>query len=168
MLFNVANVKVSTKINAIPLNIVCEILKEKNISSKIHNNFVVIKAQHTFILFKTKNLIESHINITKIRNLSCVNLAIKEIEELLNCTHYNLCIDNIIASTNLNKHLNLVDIVRRKIFEKVKYNNQKFPGLFVKFHKGTAIIFHSGKIVIVGCQNTKEIQWIVEKIHAII
>ena len=52
-MFNVADVKVSIKINAIPLNIVCEILKEKNISSKIHNNFVVIKAQHTFILFKT-------------------------------------------------------------------------------------------------------------------
>lgn len=168
MLFNVANVKVSIKINALPLDIVCKILKEKNIASKIHNNFVVIKAKYTFTLFKTKNLIESHINITKIPNLNFINLAIEEIEELLNCKHYNLCIDNIIASTNLNKHLNLVDIVQNKLFEKIKYNNQKFPGLFVKFKKGTAIIFHSGKVVIVGCQNKEEIKWIVENIHACI
>lgn len=168
MLYNVANVKVSIKISAIALDIVCKILKEKNIKSKLHNNFVVIKAKYTFIIFKTKNAIENHINITKIPNLFLISVAIKEIEDLLECSHYNLCIDNIIASANLNKNLYLTDIVKSKTFEKVKYNNQKFPGLFVTFNQGTAIIFHSGKIVIVGCQNIEDIEWIIKKISACI
>jgi len=40
----------------------------------------------------------------------------------------------------------------------VKYNNQKFPGLFIKYKKGTALVFFSGKVVIVGCKNQTEIK----------
>jgi TATA-box binding protein (TBP) (component of TFIID and TFIIIB) len=37
----------------------------------------------------------------------------------------------------------------------MKYNNEEFPGLFVKKDIGTAILFHRGTIVLVGC-NSKE------------
>lgn len=166
MQFNVANVKVSIKIKAIPLDIVSKILKEKNILFKIHNNFIVVKAKFTFIIFKSKIFQENHINITKIPNVDLISYAIIEIENILNCSHLNLCIDNIIASSNLNRKLNLIQIVKNQTFEKVKYNNQKFPGLFATFTKGTAIIFHSGKIVIVGCHKVEDIEWIIKNICA--
>jgi transcription initiation factor TFIID TATA-box-binding protein len=73
-------------------------------------------------------------------------------------------IDNIIATTNLNRKLNLVDISSRKKFTNIKYNNEKFPGLFVKFNIGTAIIFHSGKIVIVGSKSIENIECVLNLI----
>ena len=164
MRFKVANVKVSVKIQAIPLDIVFKIAKSKNICCKLHNNFIVLKAKYTFIIFKAKDLIENHINITKIPKIKSIYKAIKEIEQLLNCTHFNLSIDNIIASSNIHRKLNLISIIEKKKFNKIKYNNQKFPGLFLTFKKGTAIIFHSGKIVIVGCKNILAIKCILTNI----
>ena len=167
MQFKVANVKVSVKIPAIPLDIVYKIALSKNISHKIHNNFIVLRAKFTFIIFKAnKDYIVNHINITKIPKIRYISKAINEIEDILNCSHISLCVDNIIASANLNQNLNLIKIVKNKKFEKIKYNNQKFPGLFVKFTKGTVIIFHSGKIVIVGCKTIKQIKCLVRNISA--
>lgn len=164
MQFKVANVKVSIKILAIPLDIVYKIAKEKNIDLKLHNNFLVLKAKFTFIIFKAKNSIENHINITKIPDINSVPFAVLEIENILGCNHFNLCVDNIIASANLHKTVDLIEIVKNKNFEKIKYNNQKFPGLFITFKKGTTIVFHSGKIVIVGCKTIPDIECILNKI----
>lgn len=164
MQFKVANVKVSIKVSAIPLDIVCKIAKERNISLKVHNNFIVLKANFTFIIFKAKNLVENHINITKIPNVKSIPIAILEIENILMCEHFNLCVDNIIASSSVNKAVSLINIVKSRNFEKIKYNNQKFPGLFITFKKGTAIIFHSGKIVIVGCKRICDIECILRNI----
>lgn len=164
MQFKVANVKVSIKILAIPLDIVYKIAKEKNIDLKLHNNFLVLKAKFTFIIFKAKNSIENHINITKIPDINSVPFAVLEIENILSCNHFNLCVDNIIASANLHKTIDLIRIVKSKNFEKIKYNNQKFPGLFITFKKGTTIVFHSGKIVIVGCKTIPDIECILNKI----
>ena len=167
MQFKVANVKVSVKIPTIALDIVYHIARKKNIPTNFQNNFIVLKAKYTYIIFKKgRNSSENHINITKIPNISSISKAIKEIEDLLSCKHYNLRVDNIIASSNLYKTLDLVEIVKRKKFEKIKYNNQKFPGLFITFEKGTIIVFHSGKIVIVGCKKISEIKCILKNIFA--
>ena len=72
-------------------------------------------------------------------------------------TLLNFKVDNIIATDDFHQHLNLKEIAQRKIFEKVKYNSEQFPGLFIKFNTGTVILFHSGKIVIVGCKTQQEV-----------
>ena len=80
----------------------------------------------------------------------------------------NVTIDNIIATLNMNRSIDLVLVCERKLFESIKYNNELFAGLFVKFEKGTAIIFHSGKIVLVGCKNIENLEWLTQNICAVI
>ena len=167
MQFKVANVKVSIKIKALSLDIVQKRISDKDLFSKLHNNYLVVKSEYTFIIFKpNKSFSETHINITKIPNIDSVSLAVQEIENILDSKHFAIQIDNIIASSRFNKNLDLIKIVKTKVFDKIKYNNQKFPGLFIKFNKGTAIIFHSGKVVIVGCKNIEDIEWITKTLAA--
>ena len=125
---------------------------------------LVVKSKYTYIIFKTNKNSENHINITKIPSVDQVFEAIELIKELTYCLVLSQTIDNIIATTNTFKQLNLKDIVLKKKFQTIKYNNEKFPGLFIKFDKGTAIIFHSGKIVIVGSKSIEDIECLLENI----
>ena len=70
-------------------------------------------------------------------------------------------IDNIIATSKWNKNLNILKLSQIKYDFPIKYNNQKFPGLFIKYKKGTALVFFSGKVVIVGCKNKTDINEII-------
>ena len=164
---NVVNVKVSIKIEAPLLNIVQEQANNNNLFSKLYNNYLVVKAKYTYIIFKpNKNKNHNHINITKIPNTKFVTEAISEIENLLKVKHFDFKIDNIVASGNFMRHIDILEIVKKRLFEKIKYNNQKFPGLFIKFNRGTAIIFHSGKVVLVGCKDLNDIEWITQQLVA--
>lgn len=160
----ITNVKVSILIKPISLDIVVNILTNKNIEYKNYNNYIVFKKIFTYILFKKGKHNHNHVNVTKISTLFNINNVLKEIKELINCEIIKTQIDNIIATYSLNKELILKDIILKKIFEKTKYNNEKFPGLFVKFEEGTAIIFHSGKIVLVGCKSIENLKCLLNKI----
>ena len=165
--FTIGNVKVSVKTCMLPLHIVCEKLKTFQIPFQEHNNFIVAKSKYTFIIFKAKlNCNTNHINITKIPCLSKIADAVGEIETLLNCITSQLTIDNISATSTYPEKLDLVQIVNKEKFCQIKYNNQAFPGLFLKFNLGTAILFHSGKINIVGCKREKDLEWILKEIYA--
>ena len=167
MVFTIGNVKVSVKTCSLPLHIVSEKLKTFQIPFKEHNNFLVAKSNYTFIIFKAKlNCNTNHINITKIPCLSKIVDAVDEIEKLLNCKTSQLTIDNISATSKYPLQLDLVQIVNQNKFPQIKYNNQAFPGLFLKFQSGTAILFHSGKINIVGCKREKDLEWILKEIFA--
>ncbi len=163
-MYKVANVKVSIKTTPLFLDTVYKNLLEKEFNCIQHNNFLVLKSEFTYIIFKTNKKGENHINITKIPLVEKIPEAIKLIQNLTNCFVISQTIDNIIATTNLNRKLNLVDISSRKKFTNIKYNNEKFPGLFVKFNIGTAIIFHSGKIVIVGSKSIENIECVLNLI----
>lgn len=162
MEYKIANVKVSIKTSVIFLDNVISMCKERNLYCKNYTNFIVIKDLYTYILFKRNKFNENHINITKIPNINSVENAISRIKDLTKCVVTNQNIDNIIASTSYKRQLNLEDI--SKLFPNVKYNNEKFPGLFIKFKTGTAIIFHSGKIVIVGSKKETDIKCLIQKI----
>jgi TATA-box binding protein (TBP) (component of TFIID and TFIIIB) len=166
MSYKIANVKVSVKTLSLSLDIVYQCASLKGLTCKNYTNFLVIKKKFTYIIFKTNKNNENHINITKIPNVSFVQEAIDLIKNLTNCFITSTHIDNIIATTNSNRELNLEQIVKEKKFDQIKYNNEKFPGLFVKFVIGTAILFHSGKIVIVGCKSEESIKCLIKKIYA--
>jgi hypothetical protein len=165
--YNVANVKVSLKTSKIFLDNVYIIANKKNLYCKKYKNFIVLKSVFTYIIFKSKEeQSESHINITKIPKVCSISEAIDFIKSLINCSIISYKIDNIIATTNLRRDLNLANISKNCKLQNLKYNNEKFPGLFIKFDKGTVILFHSGKIVIVGCKSEENIKCLIRKICA--
>ncbi len=92
--------------------------------------------------------------------------SIDHLKKYLDFSVKNVSIDNIIATLKLDHPIDLVSVCEKKLFKSMKYNNEKFPGLFVKFEIGTAILFHSGKIVLVGCKNEKDLECIRSNIYA--
>ncbi len=86
---------------------------------------------------------------------------------------YKIKIQNIIATANLNKELNLESIAKNLIIQDVDYQPNVFPGLIYKtddIHT-ILIIFNTGKIVCTGAKNiddaTNYIKKIEEKLSSI-
>jgi len=82
-------------------------------------------------------------------------------------------IQNIVASLDLNKELNLDLISKELMLDNTSYEPDHFPGLVYKIDDTGAVllIFSSGKIVCVGVKNledaTKAIEMMKEKISSI-
>lgn len=134
-----------------------EVLEEKNISVKKSNNFIIFHNTFTFIIFRTNSKEVNHINITKVRCLGDLDNSVDHLKKLLNpliCV-VSLVVDNITATHNFKKTLNLKSISSGLNRDQVKisFNKEKFPGMFIHFTKGTVILFNSGKSVCVGCNN---------------
>ena len=67
-------------------------------------------------------------------------------------------IQNIVASLDLKKKLNLVNIVTNPLLENVEYESKKFPGLVYRMDGSsvTLLIFGSGKIVCTGAEKLED------------
>jgi transcription initiation factor TFIID TATA-box-binding protein len=106
------------------------------------------------------------ISCTGLRNTddieTIINIIIKDIEEykvkIFDDIHFD--IDNIIASSNLEKNINLDIIKDQSIFEMVEYNKNDFSGLIFNIidPKIDVIIFNSGKIIFMGSKDIEEIK----------
>lgn len=166
-MFLIRNIKVSVKVKALVLDNALKRLINKGIQAKVFSNFITFKTKHyTFVIFKSGQKNQNHVNITQIPNFSSITKAIASLIKLLHCQVLSHTVDNIIATSDLKRRVSLKGVIQKKNFKKTKYNNEIFPGLFIKFWNGTVIIFHTGKIVIVGCKSKKSIKWILQKLLA--
>lgn len=78
-------------------------------------------------------------------------------------------IDNLTSTLKLNRALILSEIIKENHKNyNLKYNNEKFPGLFIKFLEGTLILFYTGNIIAVGCKNLQDLQYLFEKLKTIV
>ena len=157
--YRISNVKVSLKTSPISLN---SVFSE---CTKNCKNFIVLKKKYTYVIFKTNKESVNHVNIKKIPSLDKVFDLIEYLRNFFDFKVIKLSIDNIIASLKLSHCIDLVSICEKKLFQSMKYNNEKFPGLFVKFKEGTAILFHSGKVVLVGCKNEENLKCLTTNIY---
>lgn len=87
--------------------------------------------------------------------------SVSEIEPKKNIV--TLKIENVVASVRISSYLNLDLLIERYRDVEKKEN---FPGLVIKIKKpkSTILIFRSGKMVITGTKNIKNIPIIVEKV----
>ena len=168
MSYKIANIKISIKTKGLCLNNVLNKALENKLYCVNYKNYIVLKNTFTYIIFKyNKNKI-NHINITKLKSKIDVLAAIKLIKKLLNIKIHFFSIDNIIATGFIGDKLNLQFIIEKKYFEVMKYNNETFPGLFIKFEIGTIILFSTGKFVCVGVKSEKNLKCLIQKIHVLI
>lgn len=173
MLTKVTNIKVSVNCQKISLDTVKSVCQQNKIKIKIFSNFILIKSKFIYTIFKNKeNNNYNHINITKIKSKLELKESIKTLKIFnLIPIKNTLKIDNVTGSLDLKKEIILRDLIKitetykhtfnHNIF--ISYNNEKFPGAFLKIEKdnkkiGTIIIFHSGKAVFVGCKNIRQLK----------
>ena len=122
---------------------------------KKSGNITTFKYIFSFCFFEKKTEY-IHVNATGIKKEEDIpNFKIFFYNNILKEEIHNFKIDNITASFSINKDLNLNTIFNS--FENVKYNPERFPGLFLKHNSSTAVIFRNGKINILGCKNSKDV-----------
>lgn len=68
-------------------------------------------------------------------------------------------IQNIVASSNIGRELNLTSIANSTLLENVEYAPDQFPGLVYKIDglDTTLILFESGKIVCTGAKKLEDV-----------
>ena len=172
-MFEVKNIKISIKITKIPLNSVIRQFEEEHLPYKIKNNYIILRKDFVYILFKPKNSEISHINITGIPNVESISNSIeiltKSILKSLVITTLDYKIDNLTAVYDYKKKIDQFKILNNSINNYlVRFNKEKFPGLFIKVKLGTFIIFHTGKVNLVGCQNISHLQVLFEQLESIL
>lgn len=155
---NVKNVKLSIQIEELALDNATDLLSAKKIEVKKYPNFISFKQTFTYVLFKSSGKKLNHVNATKISSVEKITDCLQELFNLLNRTIVSYKVDNIISTSKLAKPVNLKKVIEKNIFKRITYNSERFPGMFIRFEKGTSIVFHSGNIVIVGCKTESEIE----------
>ena len=152
----ISNLKISVKCHG------CFSPRFLNTDSK--RNFSVIRRKFTYIIFKVCERNQEsgqHVNITKIRTFGQVKESLHELKTMLLWGEISTpIIDNITASFDLGRHLilNSVYLRLKKLYKSVRYCPQRFPGLFLKINLGSALIFSSGKVCLVGFKHIEDIE----------
>jgi len=164
-MYKISNIKISLKIEEIGLNTVKKILKKKNIFFFEKNNYLILKDIYVYVFFKSKS-VSKHVNVTKINNIEKIKSAISFLKETLNEINVKIIsetIDNITATLNYQKEINLKNLANDlSLFKNIKFNQEKFPGLFLKTKYATLIIFHTGKINKIGFKDPNKLPKIIE------
>lgn len=166
MSVNVTNIKVSVNLEKQSLDSVEKKIKDSRLAYKKYNNFIVLRDNFVYTIFRSGKNNFNHVNITKIKHFFEVEEAIDILQNLdLNINRKSLKIDNITGSIDLKKEVRIEDVIElissNANFSNIKisYNNEKFPGLFLKLKSvGTIIIFYSGKVVFVGCKTAENLE----------
>jgi TATA-box binding protein (TBP) (component of TFIID and TFIIIB) len=166
MSVNITNIKVSVNTEHQSLDTVEKRIKDLLLTYKRYSNFIVLRDHFVYTIFRSGKSCLNHVNITKIKHFNQIENAISNLQNLgLNINEKLVNIDNITGSIDLKKEIHIETIIKSlhantKFKDvKVSYNNEKFPGLFLKLNKvGTIIIFHSGKVVFVGCKTLENLE----------
>ena len=172
-MFQIKNIKISLKITEIPLNSVLEHFQNTNVSYEIKSNYIIIKQKFIYVIFKSKNNFINHINITKIPDSINIRVSIEFfiniILENFKVHVLNYKIDNLTAIYDMKKEIDQNKLADKlKTSHIIKFNKEKFPGLFIKLEQGTFIIFHTGKVNLVGCQNPSHLVTLFKKLNGIL
>ncbi|MDP2794753.1 MAG: hypothetical protein Q8O25_11870 [Sulfurisoma sp.] len=165
------NIKVSINCFFESLDTVKFKCSENSIDHKVHNNFIVFRKKIVYTIFRSKDLNKNHVNITGIKSYGNLKYAVDFLGSIgIIVDNTTLKVDNITGSLNLGREVFLQSLINKIQLEKsytneiiINNNNETFPGAFLKVQKdsikiGTIIVFHSGKVVFVGCRNLENLK----------
>lgn len=172
---SITNIKISLKFCGIDYSQILDLIKD--LHYQIRANLISIYSNFTFVIFRTEKKV-LHCNVTKLSNYSDILKAQKRFLEIFRGAKIiNRQVDNICATRNVMKNIDFAKLFKKLNNTKenkftVRYNNQKFPGMFIKFIKnyltGTIIIFKSGKIILIGLKSPIDFiavnEWILQNV----
>ena len=162
-LTRVTNIKLSAKLDKkFYLKELRRILSKEKIEATIKNNLLVIRHTYVYVLFSS-----GHVNITGVRSMMLVQDSIKTLESILHLKNniISITIDNISAAADVKKPVNLYQLAQKNIQNvTIRFNLEKFPGLFFTTKHGTAIVFSSGKIIVIGVKQVVQAEECIEKL----
>ena len=163
----ISNVKISVLVySKLCFTSFIESANKREVVFHMRRNILVINDIFSITVFK-KQFDKYHINITGIKLPSHVNTVIKWVVDFYCPEKYftilKYCIDNITATFDIGSSVPLNYIA--SLNNSMKYNPERFPGLFYKTEYGTALIFNSGKVNIVGCKSENNVILIWQKIQ---
>lgn len=153
--------------------------KEENCLQKKICETCAFKKYHNFIVFKNRFTYTIYycgtINITGIKNYESIVEAFDHFKRLFDLKNdyfhsSEAIIDNITGGGKFENRIKLQNIkVKNTDFVRFDYNNEIFPGGFLKFKKlGTIVLFHSGSYAIIGVKHPNDLELIIRKTLKII
>ncbi len=79
-------------------------------------------------------------------------------------------VQNIVATHDLRRPIELPRVVQRLPSEDVSYEPEQFPGLILRFpnDKAVVLIFSSGKVVITGTRSISHLEQLLSKVHRLL
>lgn len=110
------------------------------------------------------------------KSFNDVNLVINKLINILKYLNINIYskpiikVNNIVAYANTNKSVNLNKVASalNKIGADVEYDPEQFPSLIIGGKRLKAMIYSSGKIIIVGARSNEEIIDMINKVMTVI
>ena len=155
----IKNVKISLILESkSPSSTFIETAKRRMVTFKQKRNIFIIKDIFSITIFKKSDK-EYHLNVTGIKSPIFVPNAIQWIfatycnKKLFKLLYYK--IDNITACFDLGYTVSLHNLALQ--IRSSKYNPERFHALYFKNEKGTAVVFSSGKINIVGSKSESDV-----------
>jgi len=141
---------------------------KRRIKIKKTANITVIKDKYILCIFEKKDK-TVHFNVTKIKSFSDIfNFLFFFSQNYFSyeTTLLSLKVDNITSSFNIKKPIlfNQLKLTNHKI----NFNPERFSGFFIKYIEGTAVLFKSGKINIIGCNTISDIKKIWSDLQTIL
>ena len=155
----IKNVKISTKfLSDQPLAHFSDIAINRNVDFTHVRNILVIKDIFPITVFKQEKN-RYHLNVTGIKTLNGIEEAILWLEDTYcNKTDFQLNsynIDNITSTFDVKHRVPLHTLAT--VVKHSSYNPERFHALYFKSDEGTAVVFQTGKINIVGSKSVKSI-----------
>lgn len=164
-MFSISNLKISLKISDICLKSLLSHFECLKIPFNIKSNYIIVRYDFVYIFYKSKDCKVRFINVTKIKCETYLDQVVKKLcDEILAGFELEILsknTDNITAGIKLDKKIDLNKIClssENPHVINVKYNKEKFPGVFLKFREGTLIIFYSGNVNVVGCKSVDHLE----------
>ena len=138
----VRNIKISVKVDLTPLDTVTKKLQDFKLHYNTYPSYISFQDTYNYIFFQASKNQTNHVNVTRLKSEDDIPSALTNLERLIGKSILSYVVDNITATYTIDHCLNLDEIIPR--FKSVKYNAERFPGMFVKCSEGgNAIIFHS-------------------------
>ncbi len=177
--YTISNIKISCIIAIKDANLLLLNSDDKDI--KYFGNFVVVRRNNfVYSIFKKKekiggrkkneeqkgsssNVVLYHVNITKIPSTDQIASSIDCLKNVIRSEYHVVAkkINNLTCSYDSKISpvplLDLMKIVKKAIpsVKRVKFNPERFPGMFISFPSNTLLIFSSGKMIVIGGKNER-------------